>query len=163
MIELTVQCGAFLLYGGYNIFDEENVYLSLKPMFINLFAAFLAFNAMASGLLWLCYAAAPIQCNGLLFRLTIFAVDELADMMYTVFPLILVLNDDYNTTDDVLVLLGQLNVTSSGLVLLSAFTPLLFLCGKSLFLIIKIIKRGIDLPEIAFLSPVERPQVCPVA
>eukprot|EP01084_Bolivina_argentea_P051738 95166_1 len=138
LTEIVVQSQALLLYNGYNIFDTDHsnaVYLANRPYFVIIFAVILSFNCFGSGILWLSYALLPQYCHGLLFKLSIFCIDEFSDLFYTIFPFIVILGDEYNkNSSNILVLLGQLNMQST-LAFISAFIPLLLLCNKSLFTI----------------------------
>eukprot|EP01084_Bolivina_argentea_P075948 137632_1 len=143
LVEIFVQSQALLLYNGYNIFDPQhtnNVYLANKSHFILLFASILAFNCFSSGILWLSYSLAPKTCYGLLFKLSLFLVDEFSDLFYTIFPFILVLADNYNKNhglnmENVFVFLGQLNSNNSIFTFIASFMPLFILCNKSLFIV----------------------------
>eukprot|EP01084_Bolivina_argentea_P013130 24602_1 len=142
--EFILQSQALLLYNGYYLFDRNNengVYLAEKPQFIIIFAAILFFNCFGSGFLWLLYAVLPKHCHGLLYKRSIFFIDKFSDLLYTFFPFYIAVMDDYNTNvDNVLVLLGQLNMDSTW-VFLATFIPLLFLCNKSLIMIITTMGR----------------------
>ena len=81
VVERTVQSQGLLLYGGFNVFNEGDIVLALSPKLMTLFAVFLASNVMVSGLLWLCYAPTPKQCDELSFKLTIFGFGEIADLV----------------------------------------------------------------------------------
>eukprot|EP01083_Nonionella_stella_P054263 143307_1 len=139
LLELSIQTQALLLYNGYNIWDpnsEKNIYLANQSYFIVLFAAILAFNCLGSGVLWLGYALVAKYCHGLLFKLLLFWVDEFSDLLYTLFPFIMILFDDYNHDKwNTRVLLAQLNTDSTSIALASSFIPLLLLCGKSLLIV----------------------------
>eukprot|EP01083_Nonionella_stella_P228386 809465_1 len=136
MLELLIQTQALLLYGGYNMWDphhSNDIYLANRPYFIVIFAAILAFNAFGSGVLWLSYALLNEHCHGLLFRVLLFCVDQFSDLLYTLFPFIIILFDDYNVNRrDIYVLLSQLNIESGAFI--SAFMPLFLLCTKSLMI-----------------------------
>ena len=128
--ELVVQSQAMLLHDGYHPLRPDELYLAQKPRFIRWFAIILFINSSASGLSWLCYAIFPGKCHGLLFLLFIFVIDQICDLFYTLFPLIVVVNDEYNSnTDDILILLGQLNDDSDDSVLsfIASFLPLVLL------------------------------------
>eukprot|EP01084_Bolivina_argentea_P214737 364533_1 len=127
IFEITLQSQALLIYNGYNLFDpnnENDVYLANKPIFIQCFAIFIMFNCFSSGIVWICYAFATKRCHGYIFKISIFFVDQLSDLLYSIFPLIIVLGDNYNTNDSNFnVLLGQLTTTST-LQFFAAFAPL---------------------------------------
>eukprot|EP01083_Nonionella_stella_P043974 118610_1 len=138
-MEILLQSSALLMYNGYYILDprsEKDVYLANKPEYIVAFASILAFNCFGSGLCWLLYSLAHRTCHGLVFKFSIFFVDQFSDLLYTVFPFIIVFTDSYNhNTENAFILLGQLNV-DSGLAFIAAFIPLLFLCNKCLLITI---------------------------
>eukprot|EP01083_Nonionella_stella_P081792 225519_1 len=140
--EFLLQSQALLLYNGYHLFDPhstKDVYLPNKPQYIHLFAAIIAFNCLGSGILWLCYAMFHTKCHGLIFKLSIYFVDQFSDLLYTLFPFIIIFTDDYNANaTNVLVLLGQLNVTST-LSFLASFLPLLLSCNKCLVVLLNAI------------------------
>eukprot|EP01083_Nonionella_stella_P168520 569140_1 len=137
--ELIIQSQALLLYNGYNLFDPRGVYLAKAPFLIIMFASFVSFNCFGSGICWLSYALAHRKCHGLMFKLSLFFVDQCSDLLYTIFPLVVVLSDPYNDDDDANqmdVLLSQLNMSeSSPLSFCAAFVPLFILCTKSLTII----------------------------
>ena len=137
IIEFVLQSLALLLYNGYNSFDpdhEEDVYLAAKSEFIIVFAGILCFNCFGSEILWLSYSLADKYLNVLWFKLLIYLVDQLSDLFYAIFPFIIIMYDNYNkNTNDIMVLLGQLNLTSN-LAFYSAFIPLFFSCNKCLFI-----------------------------
>eukprot|EP01083_Nonionella_stella_P219053 784976_1 len=138
LLEITIQTHALFLYNGYNIWDPNNnhVYLANQSHFIVWFAVILAFNCLGSGLLWCGYALLAECCHGLLFRLFLFWVDEVSDLLYTIFPFMMILFDNYNRDKrNIRVLLAQLNTNSTTLAFISSFMPLFLLCSKSLFLI----------------------------
>eukprot|EP01083_Nonionella_stella_P006007 17371_1 len=100
MIEIVIQSNALLLYNGYNILDTTHsnaVYTATKPQFIVLFAGFIALNCFGSGLVWLSYGILPKYCHGLLFKVSLFFVDQFSDLFYSIFPFIIVIADEYNT------------------------------------------------------------------
>eukprot|EP01083_Nonionella_stella_P194517 717417_1 len=139
MIEIVIQSNALLLYNGYNILDTTHsnaVYTATKPQFIVLFAGFIALNCFGSGFVWLSHGMLPKYCHGLLFKVSLFFVDQFSDLVYSVFPFIVVLGDEYNdnTVDgrlNIWVLFGQLNINSF-LAFIAAFFPLFVLCTKCL-------------------------------
>eukprot|EP01083_Nonionella_stella_P106358 306793_1 len=134
IIEIVIQSNALLLYNGYNILDTTHskaVYTAAKPEYIILFAIFIALNCWGSGVVWLSYGVAPNICYGLLFKLSLFFVDQFSDLFYAIFPFIVILDDQYNSGSDVWVLFGQLNIDSP-LKFIAAFFPLFLLCNKCL-------------------------------
>eukprot|EP01083_Nonionella_stella_P032660 89381_1 len=139
IVEITIQTQALLLYNGYNVLDPHNkrdIYRANNSDFIVIFAAILAFNCVVSGILWCVYALVAKYCHGLLFKLVLFWVDLCSDLLYTMFPFIMILFDKYNLDKtNILVLLAQLNSQSSFIAFTSAFMPLLLLVSKSFFII----------------------------
>eukprot|EP01084_Bolivina_argentea_P103894 186066_1 len=138
IVEIIIQSQALLVYNGYNVFDPNNandIYLANKPEFIILFSLFLGFNCLLAGILWLFYVCVGQICHGAHFKIYIFFVDQFCDLLYTLFPFMIILYDDYNNknNNNILVLLGQLN-TSSNVAFLSSFIPLFLLCNKCLLL-----------------------------
>eukprot|EP01083_Nonionella_stella_P016728 46723_1 len=137
--EFVLQTQAMLLYGGHYVFDPHNtndVYLANKPHFIIVFAAILSLNCIGSGIVWILYALLPRYCYGTSFNGSIFFVDKMSDLLYTLFPLYVIIVDDYNrNTNNILVLLGQLHARSA-VAFLATFVPLSMLCVKCLMLII---------------------------
>ena len=133
ILEMVLQSQALLLYNGYYWIDPDATYLANKPQFIILFACFVSFSVFGSGLLWLCYALAPRHCHSLLFRRLYFFVDKFSDLQYCVYPMLVVSLDDYANSDNVWVLLGQLNIDST-LAFLSTAVPLSVLCHKCLLI-----------------------------
>eukprot|EP01083_Nonionella_stella_P106357 306791_1 len=134
IIEIVIQSNALLLYNGYNVSDtthSEAVYTAAKPEYIILFATFIALNCFGSGIVWLSYGVAPKLCFGLLFKLSLFFVDQFSDLFYAVFPFIVIFDDDYNDGSDLWVVFGQLNIDSP-LKFIAAFFPLFLLCNKCL-------------------------------
>ena len=129
---LCITFQAIILYDGYDVYEPDDVYLAEKPKFIKWFAIILFINATASGFSWFCYAIAPGKCHGLSFLLAIYIIDHFCDLFYTLFPLIVVWNDEYNrNTHGVGVLLGQLNEgTTSGQLFVASFLPLVKLSKK---------------------------------
>lgn len=156
IIEIILQSQALILYGG----DSA---LALRPEMVSLFASILALNCVLSALLWLFFLFAPRRCGNLLvFKIWIvcrFVVflkevsfehvtsshdvvasslhsDQVTDLLYTLFPLYVIVADDFNSADNVSVVLGQLN-SGSALPFLSTAVPLFFLCTKSLLLAVE--------------------------
>ena len=131
--EFVIQSLAFLQYNGYNLSDphhEDGIYLALKPEFVCLFAGVLCFNTTGSGLAWLSYSLFPGHCFGHYFKRTLFLVDNFCDLMYSVFPILAVSMDDYNSgTDDLSVLVGMLSVDSWSTFIATAF-PMFMLCNQ---------------------------------
>ena len=112
-LEFCIQSIALLLYNGYTFsIDENNVPLANKPEYIIGFAMIISFNAFGSGIVWLSYSLAHGKCHGLVFKLSIFFIDQASDLLYTIFPFIILLTDDYNQNTDTLLILGQLNIDS---------------------------------------------------
>eukprot|EP01083_Nonionella_stella_P105106 302167_1 len=138
-LEIILQSQALFQYNGYYVLDpsnEKDIYLANKREYIIAFASILAFNCFASGLCWASYSLAHHKCHGLLFKFSIFFVDQFSDLFYTVFPFIVTFTDSYNKNrTNILILLGQLNV-ESGLAFIAAFIPLVFLCNKCFFITI---------------------------
>eukprot|EP01083_Nonionella_stella_P153058 491287_1 len=130
---------ALFLYNGFNLWDPRNkndVYLANDSYLIAMFAVILAFNCFGSGLCWLSYALMTRCCHGLVFKLSLFCVDQISDLFYALFPFMIVLLDDYNDDKwNVRVLLAQLNAYSTALAFISSFVPLLFLSIKSVSII----------------------------
>ena len=93
---LCITLQAMILYGGYYVYEPDDVYLAEKPKFIKWFAIILFIHATASGFSWFYYAIAPDKCHGLSFLLAIYIIDQFCDLFYTLFPLIVVWNDEYN-------------------------------------------------------------------
>eukprot|EP01083_Nonionella_stella_P043973 118605_1 len=146
-MEIVLQSQALLMYNGYYVLDPNNqkdIYLANKPEYVVAFASILAFNCWGSGLCWLSYSLAHRKCHGLLFKFSIFFVDQFSDLFYTMFPFLIIFTDSYNLNrGNLLVLLGQLNV-DSGLAFIAAFIPLLFLCNKCLFITINSVRKMRD-------------------
>eukprot|EP01083_Nonionella_stella_P183840 665390_1 len=144
VIEIIVQYNALWLYNGYNVFDpnnEQNVYLANKPEFIVIFAAILAFNCFASAMCWVAYTLCSKHCRGLVFKLTLFYVDQISDFFYTLFPWIVIFGDTYTQpVEEKLVWIAQLNI-SSNLAFAAAFMPLFFLVNKCLFITINLVHK----------------------
>ena len=135
ILEFAVQSQAWYVYNGSSMFDDE-VHLANKPDIIIVFAFILAFNCFGSGILWMIYALMSKSCYGLIFKRAIFFSDKFSDLLYTLFPFYVVFADDYNAnTDEILVMLGQLNAGSTS-AFLAAFTPLFLLCNKTLLIMI---------------------------
>lgn len=132
--EFIVAVLSMLLYNGYNWNDPENehdVYLAKKPHFIKLYAAGIAANMFGSALLWMTYMTAPEMCHGLTFRTAFFFVEDLSDLFYTFFPIIVAYNDTYNANaNDMMVLLGQFQVDNF-VEFASRFFFLAILCFKT--------------------------------
>ena len=84
-IEIIIQTNALLLYNGFhnktNPDNADDVYLVKKPEFIKLYAGLIAVNCMGSGIIWLLYACIPSFCHGIKFKLSVFIVDQCADVM----------------------------------------------------------------------------------
>eukprot|EP01083_Nonionella_stella_P268263 906789_1 len=141
-IEIILQSNALFLYNGYNIFGGVNsIYLANKSLFIVVFTCIISANCFGSGLLWFCYAIFPRSCGGLFFKLTLFFVDQWSDLFYSIFPLFIILMDDYNkNTRDPEVLLGLLN-TDTNLAFIATLFPLFLLCNKCLVLAITSTKK----------------------
>eukprot|EP01083_Nonionella_stella_P249005 861460_1 len=146
-LEIILQSQALFQYNGYYVLDpsnEKDIYLANKREYIIAFASILAFNCFASGLCWASYSLAHHKCHGLLFKFSIFFVDQFSDLFYTVFPFIVTFTDSYNKNrTNILILLGQLNV-ESGLAFIAAFIPLVFLCNKCFFITINSVRRMRD-------------------
>ena len=83
-------------YNGYTNNNDGEVYLAKKPEFIKLFAIFIAMNCFGCGGAWLLYALLPKCCHGLKFKLSIFIVDQCADVFYSIFPFLAIMYDEYN-------------------------------------------------------------------
>eukprot|EP01083_Nonionella_stella_P017682 49529_1 len=134
MIEIILQSNALMLYNGHHTSDDgTGVYLAKKPEFIIMFAVFIILNCFGSSLAWISYIIAPNHCHGLVFKLSLFFVDQVADLFYSMFPFLSILYDDYSVRSTNAVLLGQLN-TASALAFLSAFVPLILLSNKCLMI-----------------------------
>ena len=137
--EILLQSNALLFYNGYDIFDpnrKNHIHQANKPHFIKLFAGIFAFNAFGSGILWFLYGMLPNYCYGLLFKRCLFFVDKFSDFLYTIFPFIILIEDDYNAnTNNFLILLAQLNIQSP-LSFLAVYFPLFLICCKFLMITI---------------------------
>ena len=133
-IEIGIQSVSLLFYNGFNPFHSERVPLALKPEAIRLFAALIATNCALTATLWLFHFHRRHR-GGLLFRTMIVLSDQLSDILYTAFPLIALVIDDYALSDDIAVFLGQLTIEDTVLLLAAAF-PLFLICNKSILLMV---------------------------
>eukprot|EP01083_Nonionella_stella_P098034 275595_1 len=91
-MEIVLQSISLLMYNGYYVLDpnsEKDIYLANKQEYIVAFASILAFNCFGSGVCWLSYSLAHRKCHGLLFKFSIFFVDQFSDLFYTVFPFLI--------------------------------------------------------------------------
>lgn len=77
------------------------------------------------------YVGAPETCHGLTFRTAFFFVEDLSDLFYTMFPIIVAYTDTYNANaGELLVLLGQFHVDDF-MAFASRFFFLATLCCKT--------------------------------
>eukprot|EP01084_Bolivina_argentea_P290836 499700_1 len=138
IFEFSLQSINLSIYNGYNLFDPDHtrdIYLATKPIFIKIFSIFIMFNCFSSGIVWIFYVFRAKTCHGYTFKMFIFFVDQLSDLLYSIYPFIIIMADTFNTNNDNLnVLLGQLTL-SSGLQFFAAFVPLFVLCNKCFILV----------------------------
>eukprot|EP01084_Bolivina_argentea_P041130 75909_1 len=131
ILEIIIQTGALSLYNGFNIFDPNNVYLAYQSEFIILFVSILSFNCFCVGILWILYVFKHDKCNGFLFSVCLFCMDQFFDFIYAIYPFIVIFGDqNYKAPDDksmqIWIAFGLLN---NNLLIYSAF-PMLLLCTK---------------------------------
>eukprot|EP01083_Nonionella_stella_P071740 192874_1 len=136
--EIIVQSSALLFYNGYDVMkrsDDTSVALANRPEFVILFACFLSFNCIMTGTLWLLYVFKRSTCNGLIFKLCTFCVDQFCDLLYIFYPFIIIFaqpNTTFVRGDEGASchVFGLLNINSFAGFVFTLF-PILFLCAKS--------------------------------
>jgi len=131
-LEIILQSQALLLHNGYRLFSDGE-YLANKPDAILLFAVLISANCLIVASLWLLYLHCGPKRKGLLFKTVIFCSDQMSDILYTVYPILVILMDEYTANTNVYVVLSQLSIDEPVLFLATAF-PLFCLCTKCISL-----------------------------
>ena len=96
IVEIMIQFCGLLLYGGIDVFNDNNTSLAQEPSVIISFAIIISANAVFVGVAWFLYVVWHDTWHGTLFFGTIFFIDTFFEIIYTIFPLIYV--TDVETT-----------------------------------------------------------------
>eukprot|EP01084_Bolivina_argentea_P001940 3588_1 len=124
IFEIAIQSQALLYYNGYTL--SNDLALAYDPKYVKLFTVILSMNAIFFCILWWFYSLKPYICFGFVFELLLYCFDVAFDILYTLFPLIVVLQSN----DNVSVALAALQ-TDTLITFIATFIPLLFLCWSS--------------------------------